>query len=311
MLPQSAGRTCETSFDKPSIRNQDEVTLILGYTLRKGSECWEQVRRAASVMGHARHSLEGYWELLTLPCQISPTKLFITGTRHILAGSFELARYYTRAVDGDVVPEVIDTVACFAQAFTTLRLSKTLLRGDVTTRPSYQAPALMRPFIGCLAALVYQSPCAIHRASVKLLHAFLYTRMIIFLAKRFGVGKIHSNATIYAHAVFLGAIIAIHDSGLHAGVPVYISMVGAVMVLNRYVADRLTRCVTLNDPLPMQKPNAVDSSWTSKVSMPIWERNLMRVLLWLGLANLEAIKEHDRSSKLSCPVNDEYVQEGL
>ncbi|KAI8710355.1 hypothetical protein NCS52_01580500 [Fusarium sp. LHS14.1] len=291
---------------------------------------------ATSVMGHARHSLEGYWELLTsdkktqyfLICSVY-ILIFTYHTRrslpvyhvkfrqqsssslalHILAGSFELARYYTRAVDGDVVPEVIDTVACFAQAFTTLRLSKTLLRGDVTTRPSYQAPALMRPFIG-LAALVYQSP-SIHRASVKLLHAFLYTRMIIFLAKRFGVGKIHSNATIYAHAVFLGAIIAIHDSGLHAGVPVYISMVGAVMVLNRYVADRLTRCVTLNDPLPMQKPNAVDSSWTSKVSMPIWERNLMRVLLWLGLANLEAIKEHDRSSKLSCPVNDEYVQEGL
>lgn len=58
MLPQSAGRTCETSFDKPSIRNQDEVTLILGYTLRKGSECWEQVRRgiyivkSAVILGH-------------------------------------------------------------------------------------------------------------------------------------------------------------------------------------------------------------------------------------------------------------------
>ncbi|KAH6952403.1 hypothetical protein BKA56DRAFT_682171 [Ilyonectria sp. MPI-CAGE-AT-0026] len=133
-------------------------------------------------------------------------------------------------------------VACFVQAFTTLRLSKTLLRGDISTRPSYQAPALMRPFVG-LAAIVYQS-AAIHRASVKLLHAFLYTRMIIFLAKRFGVGKIHSNATIYAHAVFLGAIIAIHDSGLPAGVPVYIGMVGAVMVLNRYVTDRLARSST-------------------------------------------------------------------
>ncbi|RSL39516.1 hypothetical protein CEP54_016309 [Fusarium duplospermum] len=273
---------------------------------------------AVSVMGRARHSLEGYWELMAsdkktqylLLCSMY-LLIFAYHTRrslpvyhakfrkqsssslvlHILAGSFELARYYTRAVDGDVVPEVLDTVACFAQAFTTLRLSKTLLRGDITTRPSYQAPALMRPFVG-LTALVYQSP-SIHRASVKLLHAFLYTRMIIFLAKRFGVGRIQLNATIYAHAVFLGAIIAIHDSGLHAGVPVYISMVGAVMVLNRYVADRLT------------------SSWTSEVSMPIWERNLMRVLLWLGLANLEAIKEDDRSSKLSCPVNDEYVQEEL
>ncbi|RMI93959.1 hypothetical protein CDV36_016510, partial [Fusarium kuroshium] len=123
---------------------------------------------------------------------------------HILAGLFELVRYYTRGVDGDVVPEVLDTAACFAQAFTTLHRSKTLLRGDIMTRPSYQAPALMRPFAR-LTALVYQSP-SIHRASVKLLHTFLYTRMIIFLVKRFGVDKTHSNTTIYAHAVFLGAI---------------------------------------------------------------------------------------------------------
>ncbi|RSL80276.1 hypothetical protein CDV31_017135 [Fusarium ambrosium] len=237
---------------------------------------------AVSVMGRARHSLEGYWELMAsgkktqylLICSMY-LLIFAYHTRrslpvynakfrkqsslslvlHILAGSFELIRYYTRALDGDVVPEVLDTAACFAQAFTTLRLSKTLLRGDITTRPSYQAPALMRPFVG-LTALVYQSP-SIHRASVKLLHAFLYTRMIIFLAKRFGVGKIQSNATIYAHAVFLGAIIAIHDSGLPAGVPVYIGMVGAVMVLNRYVADRLAR------------------PWTSEVSMSIWGRTLI------------------------------------
>ncbi|RTE68071.1 hypothetical protein BHE90_017552, partial [Fusarium euwallaceae] len=182
-------------------------------------------------------------------------------------------------VDGDVVPEVVDTVACFAQAFTTLRLSKTLLRGDITTRPSYQAPALMRPFVG-LTALVYQSP-SIHRASVKLLHAFLYTQMIIFLAKRFGVGRIQSNATIYAHAVFLGAIIAIHDSGLPAGVPVYIGMVGAVMVLNRYVADRLAR------------------PWTSEVSMSIWGRTLMirQAIRIMGIDDIG--KCHRRYLKLS------------
>ncbi|KAJ3453549.1 hypothetical protein MRS44_017796 [Fusarium solani] len=235
---------------------------------------------AASVMGRARHSLEGYWELLAsdkktqylLICSVY-LLIFAYHTRrslpvyhakfrkqsssslvlHILAGSFELIRYYTRAVDGDVVPEVLDTVACFAQAFTTLRLSKTLVRGDITTRPSYQAPALMRPFVG-LTALVYQSP-SIHRASVKLLHAFLYTRMIIFLAKKFGMR--------------------------------------AVMVLNRYVADRLA------------------SPWTSEISMSIWGRTLMCVLLWLGLADLEAINKNDHSLKPPAPANDEYVQEGM
>lgn len=146
-----------------------------------------------------------------------------------------------------MVPEVLDTVACFVQALTALRLSKTLLRGDVTTRPSYQTPALMRPFIG-LAAIVHQS-ATIHRASVKLLHTFLYTRMIIFLAKRLSVGKIHPNTIIYAHTVFLGAIISIHDLGLPASIPIYIGLVGVVMVLNQYVADRLAKFVTISDHL--------------------------------------------------------------
>ena len=58
VLAQSAGRTCETSFDKPSIPNSDEVTLIVGYTLRRGSECWGQIRadlfivKSPAISGH-------------------------------------------------------------------------------------------------------------------------------------------------------------------------------------------------------------------------------------------------------------------
>lgn len=54
------------------------------------------------------------------------------------------------------------------------------------------------------------------------------------------MNRIYSFATIYAHGVFLGAVIAIYDPGLPAGVPVYIGMVGAVMVLNRDAADSYT-----------------------------------------------------------------------
>lgn len=157
---------------------------------------------------------------------------------HILSASFELLRFYAQALNGDVLPDVLDTVACFVHSATTSGLAKQLLRGDQTTRASYQAPALMRPFVA-LTSLLNQS-VFVHRASVKLLHAFLYTRLIIFLAKRFKMNKIYSFSTIYAHGVFLGAVIAIHDSGLPAGVPVYIGMVGAVMGLNRYVADSYT-----------------------------------------------------------------------
>ncbi|KAH6959728.1 hypothetical protein BKA56DRAFT_637566 [Ilyonectria sp. MPI-CAGE-AT-0026] len=243
---------------------------------------------AASVLERARHSLEGYWESLTsdkktqylLICLVY-LLIFAYHTRrslpqgsfslvlHILAGSFEL---------GNVVPELLDTVACFVQAFTTLRLTKTLLRGeynDTTVLPGSRIDAALHR-TGCHRLPERHYTPGISQASPRLpLHSNDH-----ILGQEVGVGKIHSNATIYAHAVFLGAIIAIHDSGLPAGVPVYIGMVGAVMVLNRYVADRLAR-------------------------------TLMCVLLWLGLANLEADQEHDRSSKPPPSVNDEYVQEGM
>ncbi|UPK92548.1 hypothetical protein LCI18_003483 [Fusarium solani-melongenae] len=159
-------------------------------------------------------------------------------TLHILSASFELVRYYAQAINEDVLPDVLDTAACFVHSATTLGLANQLLRGDQTTRASYQAPGLMRPFVA-VVALLYQS-VFVHRAAVKLLNAFLYTRLVIFFAKRFKMNKIHPFATIYAHGVFLGAVVAIYDSGLPARVLVYIGMVGAMMVLNRYVADSCT-----------------------------------------------------------------------
>ncbi|EEU43741.1 uncharacterized protein NECHADRAFT_82843 [Fusarium vanettenii 77-13-4] len=208
---------------------------------------------------------------------------------HILSASFELLRYYAQAVSGDVFPDVFDIVGCFVHSATTLGLAKQLLRGDQTTRASYQAPALMRPFVA-LVALLNQS-AFVHRASVKLLHAFLYTRLIIFLGKRFKMNKLHSFATIYAHGVFLGAVIAIHDSGLPAGVPVYIGMVGAVMVLNRYVADS---CMELA---------------TGKTSLLGGYRVLLRILVWIGLADLDIIKKQGHINKEALLEKDQYTDE--
>lgn len=103
-------------------------------------------------------------------------------TLHILSASFELLRYYAQAVKGDVLPNAIDTIACFVHSATTLGLAKKLLRGDQTTRASYQAPALMRPFVA-LVALLSQS-VFVHRASVKLLNGFLHARLVIFFFAR-------------------------------------------------------------------------------------------------------------------------------
>lgn len=48
-------------------------------------------------------------------------------TLHILSVSFELVRYYAQVINEDVLPDVLDTAACFVHSATTLGLAKQLL----------------------------------------------------------------------------------------------------------------------------------------------------------------------------------------
>ncbi|KAI8648126.1 hypothetical protein NCS56_01544600 [Fusarium sp. Ph1] len=225
---------------------------------------------------------------------------------HILAGAFELTRYYARAVKGPVLPDIADTAACFAHSLTTLILARTLLRGDKTTRASYQAPALMRPLLA-LIAISYEN-AFIHEASVKLLHAFLYTRLIIFLAKRIGMNRVQSSATVYAHAVFLGAIVAIHYSGLPGGVPIYIGAVGIVMVFN----NRMTAALSNSAESGQYARDITSQSISRHIGQggikSAFGQALMRVSLWIGLVDIETIKVQDRSSMTSSWAGDEYIE---
>jgi hypothetical protein len=166
---------------------------------------------------------------------------FFTLTLHILSGVIELARYYLRAIEGTVLPDIVDTILCLIHSLTTLRLARPLLRGNETTRAAYQAPAIIRPILAVIA--VVSKDAGLHGAVVRLLHAFLYTRLLIFGSKRIRLTKVQSQATIYAQSVFLGAILAIQASGLPGGVAVYIGAVGVVMVLCRCVSNHLSRSV--------------------------------------------------------------------
>jgi hypothetical protein len=160
---------------------------------------------------------------------------------HILSGVIELARYYLRAIEGTVLPDIVDTILCLIHSLTTLRLARPLLRGNETTRAAYQAPAIIRPILAVIA-VIGKDP-GLHGAVVKLLHAFLYTRLLIFASKRIRLTKVQSQATIYAQSVFLGAVLAIEPSGLPGAVAVYIGTVGLVMVMNRSVSNYLFRSV--------------------------------------------------------------------
>jgi F0F1-type ATP synthase assembly protein I len=160
---------------------------------------------------------------------------------HILSGITELAKYYLHSMDDAALPDIVDTILCLVHSLTTLKLARPLLRGNKTTRAAYQAPAIIRPVLA-VVTVIRKDPW-MHGAVVKLLHAFLYTRFLIFASKRIRLTKVQSQATIYAQSVFLGAILAIESSGLPGGVAVYIASVGFVMVLNRFVSNHLCRSV--------------------------------------------------------------------
>jgi hypothetical protein len=207
-------------------------------------------------------------------------------TLHILSGVIELVRYSLRATEGTVLPDIVDTTLCLIHSVTTLRLARPLLRGDQTTRAAYQAPAIIRPILAVMA--IVRNDSSLHGAVVKLLHAFLYTRLLIFASKRIGMNKVQSQSTIYAQSVFLGAVLAIESSGLPGAVAVYIGAVGVVMVLNRSVSNHLSR----------SREAVKSSSWFYQL--------FVQSCLWIGLTELSSIKAREPLALASC-VSDEYT----
>ncbi|KAM5529367.1 hypothetical protein FOXYSP1_17211 [Fusarium oxysporum f. sp. phaseoli] len=211
-----------------------------------------------------------------------------TLTLHILSGVIELARYYLRAIEGTVLPDIMDTILCLIHSLTTLRLARPLLRGNETTRAAYQAPAIIRPILAVMA--IVRKDSSLHGAVVKLLHAFLYTRLLIFASKRIRLTKVQSQSTIYAQSVFLGAVLAIELSALPGAVAVYIGAVGLVMVMNRSVSNHLSR-----------------SREAVKSSSRLYQL-LVESCLWIGLTELSSIKAHEPLALASC-ANDEYTDD--
>ena len=102
---------------------------------------------------------------------------------HVLASSFELLTYHCSSSTASRSSDLLDLFACLLQSATNLILAKMFIRGEESTGPSYQAAGLIRPIVG-LVAFVSGSD-EMHRASVKLLNAFIYTRIMIFVALRF------------------------------------------------------------------------------------------------------------------------------
>lgn len=159
---------------------------------------------------------------------------------HIVSGLTEITRYQIRAAkhDGNVLPNSFDVCLTLVWAWFGLLLTRSLRRGDPsTTRPTYQAAAIFRPAATVLAFLLQD--VAIYRAGVKLVNSFIYARMGVFILLQSGILRKHSYASVYAVAIPISAVIAIHEAGVTGAVAVYVALVLGVSALNHHVSMRL------------------------------------------------------------------------
>ena len=194
---------------------------------------WHVLFYGAPIFYHTRRSVLSYRVKFR---KSTPLPL----AAHVLAGLFEVFRYYSLACRGPVLPDALDLAASLVQAGTGLALNKTLLRGDRhVTRASYQVVCLWRPVLSGLA--FWLQAAALHRSSVKIINAFVYTRLIIFLAYRLRLNAMYKDSTLYAIGVFFGGLLGVNDSGLSGGVPAYILAVGIAILLNSSVSAKLER----------------------------------------------------------------------
>ncbi|KZO98261.1 hypothetical protein CALVIDRAFT_596813 [Calocera viscosa TUFC12733] len=189
-------------------------------------------------------------------------------TAHALSGLLEILRFHSLSLSAPPIPTTLDLLLCLVQSLTNLTLVRPLRRGQPSlVRPSYQAGALLRPLVSFLAWRS-GSP-ALHAASVGIVHGFLYTRVLIWLLGT--TGLLEKYADVYTVAVFVAGIVACADGPVRHLEKVYIAVVAGVALANRWTTEQL-------------RSEVYDAHSPAM-------RQLLELLVLLGFANLETIRE--------------------
>lgn len=199
---------------------------------------------------------------------------------HIASGLWEVSSYHLQALAEPVLPARRDVLLCLIQSSTTLILAKPLRRGHARmTRPCYQAGAVLRPVITCIAYIAGSSD--LHRSSVKILNGFVYTRILIWLLKRFRLVPSHQD--MYNIGVFGAALIAISESSIRYGLHIYVCVAVSIALLNDRVSAKLRR-------------------------LPGQQAPILVLLVRLGFSELETVRDVGKIGALTEPPADEYEE---
>lgn len=156
---------------------------------------------------------------------------------HIFTGITEVCRYRLREKShghSNILPSTLDILSCFIWSWTSLELVKTLRRGDPrTTRPPYQAGAILRPVVS-LASYLLHIP-SLHRVSISALDSFIYARLAIFFFCYTPYIQSYRSSTIYAISIPLAAAISIHESRVPGASVIFILATAYIARLNEWV----------------------------------------------------------------------------
>ncbi|KAJ5305346.1 uncharacterized protein N7443_005006 [Penicillium atrosanguineum] len=159
---------------------------------------------------------------------------------HIFTGLTEAILYRLRETfqgRSDLLPHATDVLSCFIWGWTSLELVKTLRRGDPrTTRPPYQAAAVLRPMISLISYL-FSIP-SLHRLSISALDSFFYARLAITFFSYTPYIRSYRGSTIYAISIPLAAALSIHESRVPGASLVFIFATAYIKGLNGWVTHQ-------------------------------------------------------------------------
>lgn len=196
---------------------------------------------------------------------------------HISVGLIELLGLYLQPMflRHERIPNLLDLVLCLAQSGTNMALVKRMARGQWRmTRPSYQAGAIMRPVL-TISAIVFQRS-DLHAASLQIIHAFIYTRCLIYIWWKAKLLDRHSDT--YMVAVFSAAILAMADTACPGILSkTYVLCVAGISSLNHWTSRQIA-----------EPPTRRSAS----------KAHLLGLLLRLGLVDLESLREREISNTM-------------
>jgi hypothetical protein len=155
---------------------------------------------------------------------------------HIILPIIEAFRYHIRSIWGPVVPDVFDLCLSLSHSYTSIIAARDRKIGDKTlTRPCHQTIAFTR--ITCSIMAYTLQNAFFNQASIRILNAFFYPRLLIYTIGKLNVLPQYSN--VYAASIFLSSVLVLHDGGLPFGPHLFLTVYVVNILVNRWAATKV------------------------------------------------------------------------